>query len=157
MRIRPATPSDDAALVAIDRASWSTAVSVGPEPGPETRFFAHVDPGDVLVAEDDGAVAGYVQVERATPLASNAHVLEIHGLAVDPAYRRRGIARALLDAAVEHARERGARRLRLRVLAPNEGAIALYRVAGFEHEGTLRQEFLLDGRFVDDLLFARSL
>src|SRR5215208_6704062 len=116
MRIRRATPADDAALVAIDRACWSAALSVARKPGPDTRFFAHVRPADVLVAEDDGVVAGYVQVERATPLVSNAHVLEIHGLAVDPARRRRGIARELVGAAADDARARGARRLRLRVL-----------------------------------------
>jgi ribosomal protein S18 acetylase RimI-like enzyme len=157
MRIRPATPSDDAALVAIDRASWSPAQSVGASPAPDARFFDGVDPADVLVAEEAGAVAGYVQLEPATPLASNAHVLEIHGLAVDPARRRRGIARALLDAAAEHARAREARRLRLRVLAPNTGAIALYRACGYEQEGVLREEFLLDGRYVDDVLMALKL
>jgi ribosomal protein S18 acetylase RimI-like enzyme len=157
MRIRPATPSDDAALVAIDRASWAPGVSPGAERAPDARFFAGVDPADVLVAEEDGAVAGYVQVEPATPLASNAHVLEIHGLAVDPACQRRGIARALLDAAAEQARDRGARRLRLRVLAPNTAAIALYRACGYEEEGLLREEFLLDGRYVDDVLMALTL
>jgi ribosomal protein S18 acetylase RimI-like enzyme len=132
-------------------------VSPGLEQRPDARFFAHADPDDVLVAEEDGAVAGYVQVEPATPLATNAHVLEIHGLVVDPARRRRGIARALLDAAAEHARARGARRLRLRVLAPNTGAIALYRACGYEQEGLLRDEFLLDGRYVDDVLMVLTL
>jgi ribosomal protein S18 acetylase RimI-like enzyme len=157
MRIRPATPSDDAALVALDRASWAPAQSVGPEPAPDARFFACTDPAEVLVAEEDGAVAGYVQIEPATPLPSNAHVLEIHGLAVDRARRRRGIARALLDAAAEHARARGARRLRLRVLGPNTGAIALYRACGYDQEGVLRDEFLLDGRYVDDVLMVLTL
>jgi ribosomal protein S18 acetylase RimI-like enzyme len=157
MRIRPAAPADDEALVALDRAVWSPELSVGPEPAPDTRFFARTDPGDVVVAEEDGTVIGYVQVEPATPLASNAHVLEIHGLAVAPDRQRRGIARVLLEAALEHARGRGARRLRLRVLGTNAAARATYRASGFVEEGILREEFLLEGRYVDDVLMVRDI
>ena len=84
-------------------------------------------------------------------------MLQINGLAVDPAYRRRGIARALLDAAIDESRSRGARRLTLRVFAPNAAARALYDAAGFEVEGVLRAEFFLEGSYVDDVLMALDL
>ena len=45
----------------------------------------------------------------------------------------------------------------LRVLAHNERARRLYASCGFVVEGTLREEFLLDGRSTDDLLLARDL
>ena len=65
--------------------------------------------------------------------------------------------RALLDAAVEEARRRGARRLTLRVLGANVAARRLYERSGFLVEGVLRGEFHLDGQDVDDVLMARAL
>jgi ribosomal protein S18 acetylase RimI-like enzyme len=91
------------------------------------------------------------------PIPASAHVLEIKGLAVSPAHRRRGVARALLHAAIDQARAAGAERLTLRVLAHNEGARALYASCGFEVEGVLRGFFRLDGRDVDDVLMTLAL
>jgi ribosomal protein S18 acetylase RimI-like enzyme len=48
-----------------------------------------------------------------------------------PAYRRRGLGRALLERAVAFARGKGAKALRVGVLARNEGAARLYRSLGF--------------------------
>ena len=59
--------------------------------------------------------------------------------------------------AVEEARRRGCRKLRVRVLVTNAAARALYDAAGFVVEGVLREEFRIDGAFVDDLLMARRL
>ena len=63
----------------------------------------------------------------------------------------------LVAAAIEEARRRGARRLTLHVLATNHGARALYADCGFAVEGVRRGEFLLEGRYVDDVLMAVSL
>jgi len=156
--IRPARASDDAALTEIDRATWSSVSSPSPrESLPDTFFDARTSPEDVVVAADGDTAVGYALLRHPTPVRSNAHVLEVQGLAVAPSHQRHGIARRLLDAAAAEARRRGARKLRLRVLAPNEGALALYAKAGFTLEGRLREEFLLDGAYVDDLLLARDL
>jgi ribosomal protein S18 acetylase RimI-like enzyme len=96
-------------------------------------------------------------VQPPTPLPENAHVSGITGLAVAPGARGRGVASALLAAAGQHARERGARKLSLRVLSTNDAALRLYERLGFRREGTLREEFLIDGRYVDDVLMARHL
>jgi RimJ/RimL family protein N-acetyltransferase len=40
------------------------------------------------------------------------------------------------------------------VFSPNEPARRLYESAGFVVEGVLPEEFLLDGRYVDDILMA---
>jgi ribosomal protein S18 acetylase RimI-like enzyme len=156
--IRPASEQDEAALRALDQATWSWDVTPAPSPPSDKRFFSRESgPGDVLVAVIDGAVAGYVKLARAVPLESNRHVLEIRGLAVDPAQHRRGVGRLLLAAAAREASARGARRLTLRVLGPNNAARALYESCGFKVEGVLRGEFLLDGRYVDDVLMALDL
>jgi ribosomal protein S18 acetylase RimI-like enzyme len=148
--IRAARPDDGPALQAIDRATWSWDVSPAPVGAAAYR------PEETLVAELDGEVAGYVALGAATPLESNRHVVHVRGLAVAPAYQGRGIGRALVEAAVRVARERGARRVTLRVLAPNVAARALYEACGFVVEGVGHEEFLLDGRYVDDVLMARA-
>jgi ribosomal protein S18 acetylase RimI-like enzyme len=101
-------------------------------------------------------VAGYVRLDRASSLPASDHVIVVNGLAVDPARHRQGVGKALLDAAVREAALRGARRMTLRVLAPNAAARRLYESCGFKVEGILRGEFHLGGRDVDDVLMARE-
>lgn len=155
--VRVAQIEDGTALAALDRATWSPLVSPGPVPPQDRPFFGALAPESALVAEEGGAVAGYIVLEPPTPLASNAHVLHVAGLAVDPEHQRRGIARTLLEAGIDRARERGARRVTLRVLAPNTGARALYERCGFVVEGVLRGEFRRDGRDIDDVLMAYTI
>ncbi|MGW5200300.1 N-acetyltransferase family protein [Streptomyces spiralis] len=159
VRIRPATPDDEDPLARLDRVTWSTLHSVQPRPRPpyEPFFTERSGPDEILVAELDGAVVGYVRVGLATPLASNAHVRQIRGLAVADEARGAGVGRALLRAAVEEARRRGARRLSLRVLGHNTAARGLYASEGFVVEGVQPEEFLLDGAYVDDVLMGRPL
>ena len=40
------------------------------------------------------------------------------------------------------------------MFSPNERARRLYESAGFVVEGVLREEFFLEGRYVDDVLMA---
>jgi ribosomal protein S18 acetylase RimI-like enzyme len=156
--VRTARADDDAALVAIDDLTWTPDVSPAPPQDPPRAFFGErLDPADALVAELDGAVAGYATLHNTIPLPSHAHVLEINGVAVHPAAGGRGVGRRLVDAAVEEARSRGARKVTLRVFAPNAVARRLYERCGFVEEGFLREEFLLDGHYVDDVLMARYL
>jgi ribosomal protein S18 acetylase RimI-like enzyme len=156
--VRSAATSDEEALAAIDRATWSSLTSPAPPPGRGWKFFdERTRPEDVVVALDDCEVVGYVRLQPASPLESTSHVLQVNGIAVDPARQRRGVGRALIDAAVIEARRRGARRLTLRVLGANEGARQLYQSAGFVVEGILREQFLLDGVYVDDVFMALEL
>ena len=159
IEVRPARAGDDRALATLDRATWTTLTSPAPPPAePDWSFFdERVEIRDVLVALVDGEVVGYVRLGRPTPLAASDHVVMIQGLAVDPARQRQGIGRALMDAAAKEARARGARRLRLRVLAHNEAARRLYDQSGYVVEGVLRGEFCLDGEYVDDVLMAVDL
>jgi ribosomal protein S18 acetylase RimI-like enzyme len=159
VEIRPARPGDDRALVTIDRATWTSATSPAPPPPePDWRFFdERVEICDVLVAELEGEVVGYVRLGRRAPVPASDHVLAINGIAVGPAAQGRGVGRALLDAAIAEARNRGGRKLTLRVLAPNLAARRLYDSAGFVVEGVLHEEFRLEGRYVDDVLMALDL
>lgn len=156
--IREATLADEAFLLPLDRATWTSDVSPAPTPSDATRFLTPgIDLADLLVAEDDGVVVGYVRLGQTGPLPSHAHVLTINGLAVDPARQGQGIGRQLVLAALDEAQRRGARKVTLRVLAPNTAARVLYERCGFVVEGVLNEEFLLNGRFVDDLLMRHDL
>jgi RimJ/RimL family protein N-acetyltransferase len=146
--IRRATSQDERALRRLDREGWSWAHSPAPpRPG---RF----DITGVLVYELDFEVAGYIQTGPLSPLESAKHVRQVRGLLVDARLRGRGIGRALVEAAIEQAELDGIRKLTLRVLGHNAEARALYEACGFEEEGRLRDLFLLEGTYVDDVLMS---
>jgi RimJ/RimL family protein N-acetyltransferase len=154
VEIRAAEVADEEPLGVLDRAAWTPFSSPGPLNEGEP-FFNERNPRDgVLVAVVDGEVAGYVRVQQATRFRSSDHVLTINGVAVGPSRQGQGVGRALIEAAIAEARRRGARRLTLRVFSPNERARRLYESAGFVVEGVLREEFFLEGRYVDDVLMA---
>ncbi|MDL5201149.1 GNAT family N-acetyltransferase [Streptomyces sp. ALI-76-A] len=157
--IRLATAEDEEALGRLDRAAWSPLHAVQPRPQPpyEPFFGERFGPRDHLVAELDGVLVGYIKLGFPTPLACNAHVRQIQGLVVAEQARGAGVGRSLLRAARERARSLGARRITLRVLGHNAPARALYESEGFVVEGVLPGEFLLEGRYVDDVLMGRSL
>ena len=60
---------------------------------------------------------------------------ELVSIAVDPHFRRTGVAQALLRRTISHLRRSGAARLILTVRAGNAAAIALYRGFGFRRTG----------------------
>jgi ribosomal-protein-alanine N-acetyltransferase len=67
--------------------------------------------------------------------------LHINNLAVHPRYRRRGIARALLEAALALGRGHKATRAVLEVRASNLAALSLYQRYGFKPAGIRRQYY----------------
>jgi ribosomal protein S18 acetylase RimI-like enzyme len=157
VQVRLARITDDGGLAALDAAAWT------PESGfPSViqagngYFFTPSSPPEAhLVAEINHQLAGYLRLKAASRLPENAHVLAIAGLAVAPQARRAGVAAALLDAAAQQARARGAMKLSLRVLGTNHAAVRLYEKHGFEREGLQRKEFFIEGHYVDDLLMAK--
>jgi RimJ/RimL family protein N-acetyltransferase len=158
MNIRPARAEDDAALLAIDFATWTQLVSPTPVPTREERktFFSERRPMETYqVAEVDGVVSGYVELHQDIPIASHEHVRQIGGLAVAPEAQGKGVGRHLVEAAVTTAKQQGdITKVTLRVLGHNAGARRLYERCGFVVEGILKGEFILEGQLVDDVLMA---
>jgi ribosomal protein S18 acetylase RimI-like enzyme len=157
IRIRVARVGDDAELQRIDVLTCTVETTPAPWPDPGGSFFAKTDPANVLVAELDDAIIGYAKLGHFYEVPSSTHVHELCGFAVDPVTQRLGAGRVLLEATVEEARRRGARKLMLRVLGHNARAREVYEAGGFHVEGVLRAQFVLDGRDVDDVLMAREL
>jgi ribosomal protein S18 acetylase RimI-like enzyme len=87
----------------------------------------------VLVAEEGEAVLGYAfaAVEGTDYMALRGPAGVLHDLVVDPAQRRRGVGRLLLEAAVAALGERGVPRVILSTAARNDAAQQLFARAGF--------------------------
>ena len=71
----------------------------------------------------------------------------LFNIAVDPAFQRRGLGRALLERVIDEVEKRGVVTLWLEVRASNVAAIALYESLGF-NEATIRRNYYptVDGR-----------
>ncbi len=122
--IRAMTAADIAAVDELDMLSFS-------QPWPKNTFeteLANVN-ARCWVADVAGQVAAALVFWR---VLDEAHLATI---AVHPAFRRRGIARQLLQAAMSAAHEEGARIYHLEVRAGNEAAQKLYGEFGFETVG----------------------
>lgn len=111
VEVRPLSVDDGPALHAL----WAPLLPHDVTGSPPQEFASHVlgmlslEPeATVVVARLDGNVVGAAYLHRTwvAPLAG-AHTLEVNLLAVDPAHTRRGIGRALLEAAVSRAEELG--------------------------------------------------
>lgn len=152
---RWATAADEGALAALDAVAWDDTSSFPSVRARDRSFFGEDRPPEVfIVAEIDREVVGYLKLKPWTDLPENQHVLGCLGLAVSPTARRNGVASALLGAAEREARSRGARKIRLGVFATNEPALALYTRHGYVQEARLVDEWLINGRHVDDLHLA---
>lgn len=122
-RVRPMSPADAPAAHRILKES------------PEASMWSMeslqelASRGIALVVELDGSFAGILFGRIA------ADECEILNLAVGRAFRRRGAAKALVRAAIEHARGGGGKQVYLEVRASNHAAIALYESAGFRQYG----------------------
>lgn len=103
-------------------------------------------PGVFVLGDAQGILLG-----RA--LAGEAELLT---LAVDPAARRRGLARRLLAAFEEEARARGADDAFLEVAAGNAAALSLYAGAGYVRAGRRRNYYQQPDGTPDDALVLRK-
>lgn len=134
MIVRPAEARDADAVLAL--MEGLTRPAVADDPGPQRDvFLQHLEREDakVFVAELDGQVAGAVSLWFQPRLNWTTPQAWIPDLYVEPAFRRRGAARALLDACVEEARSRGCHRLVLESGHHRAEAHRLYEQYGFEH------------------------
>jgi [ribosomal protein S18]-alanine N-acetyltransferase len=134
--IRPATAADLDAVVELELTclgadAWSRGLV-------EQGIAAALPTVSYLVSEVDGVVVGHAVASAAGDDA------ELQRIAVDPAYRRRGLAGELLAAVERRAAEDGATRLLLEVREDNTTAAAFYESRGFVEVGR-RRGYYRDG------------
>jgi [ribosomal protein S18]-alanine N-acetyltransferase len=136
MTIRPATAGDldavaELELTCLGADAWSRGLV-------EQGIAAGLPTVSYLVAEVDGVVVGHAVVSAAGDDA------ELQRIAVDGAYRRRGLAGELLTAVESRAAADGATRLLLEVREDNTTAAAFYESRGFVEVGR-RRGYYRDG------------
>jgi len=162
--IRRAAPGDAAGLVALaenvgaEPEGWLLATSEWRSVGGERRYLRSIRRSPnaaVFLAQDGDEIVGRLSVAR-DPHPASFHVAGL-GLMVAKTHRRRGIGRALLERAVEWAREAGVAKLELYVFPHNQAAIALYERFGFEREGYRRRHYRRAGELVDAMVMAYEL
>ena len=77
---------------------------------------------------------------------------DVMTMGVLPDFRGRGLGRALMDALLELARQRGSERVFLEVRASNTPAITLYEQSGFERVGVTKNYVALIRCFLTDFV-----
>ena len=146
-QIRPATADDVLILVQLNDTVQGLHIEFDPvryKPLEQDRadritwFMEHINSplSQIFIAEVAGKAVGYVLcvqvIKPESPFTTASHILEIDQLSVEPDWRRRGIASALMQQAEQFAVERGITRLTLTVAAFNTEAVAFYEAVGYQ-------------------------
>jgi ribosomal-protein-alanine N-acetyltransferase len=119
-----------------------------PAPWSEGEFAATLaSPFNFALIRETGFLLGKV-------VAGEAELLTI---AVDPAARRQGTGRALVEAFLAEARRRDAETAFLEVAETNAAARSVYDAAGFGQTGRRRGYYRGAGLVVDAILMGRSI
>ncbi len=135
--LRPADQADVSAVVAMVRelAEYEKlGVELGlTEAGLERYVFGDRPAAEVVLAEVDGALAGFALFSTSFSTLIGTPVMYLDDLYVRPAYRGMGLGRSLLSHLARLTLERGYGRLDWYVLNWNEPAIAFYKNLGARH------------------------
>ena len=145
--LQPALCIRQASMEDLPRVAWLEEASfVDPWPYELLAYeFGHPR-GFLLIAEWDGAPgSGYVAFRHGGGEA------ELLRLAVDPAERRRGVGRTLVESGLERLRKERVQACFLEVRTDNVGAIACYVALGFARVGR-RKAYYRDG--ADALIYS---
>jgi len=142
--IRPAQPHDEAFLLALtERLSafpvppWRTAAEIARSDHRILLQALHHPTAEtsVLVAQDvDVGRLGYVFATTRKDYFTGEPHAHVEVLAVEAQAEGRGVARQLMAAVEEWARQRGYRRITLNVFPANERARVLYERLGYQPE-----------------------
>jgi ribosomal-protein-alanine N-acetyltransferase len=133
--LAPMTLDDLEQVMAIERASFRTPWSQGAFRYELTQNrVAHC-----TVLRAGAQIVGYLCLWE---IGSEVHITN---LAVHPDYRRRGVARALLEAMLAGARQRGVELVFLEVRPTNAEAIGLYASFGFQVIGRRKGYYFDNG------------
>ncbi len=123
MTIRPFSPADEASVIAL----WQSCELVRPwnDPRKDIARKLRVNPEWFLVAEREGRVVASIMI------GYEGHRGWINYLAVEPASRRLGLGRALMEEAERILRAAGCPKISLQIRTANAGMRVFYERIGF--------------------------
>ena len=161
-RVRPAAASDSAAIAAIYdhhvRNGTASFDSEGPPADEWARKIAALAERGwpFLVAERDGAVAGYAYVTQFRDRPAYAHSCE-DSIYVAPAYEGQGVGKRLLAALLEEARAAGFEQVIAVIGGAEPASVALHSRLGFVERGRMKDVGVKFGRKLDTVYLQLSL
>jgi ribosomal protein S18 acetylase RimI-like enzyme len=143
--VRPADEGDEHAIgrlgemLVIEHHQFDPERFIAPLPGLRKRYgqflVSQIDRAGmlVLVACLEREIVGYAYagIEGNDYMALRGPAGVLYDLVVDPGHRRQGVGTALLEATFANLQERGAPRVLLFTAERNEGAQAMFSLAGF--------------------------
>ena len=97
-------------------------------------------PDTVKVVEVDGQVAGYVWYRIVGSTVGTFGRIE--HIFVDERFRKRGIGKQLMQAAEQHFKSKGIRKMKLTVTSDNKAAVSLYSGMGYKTKRYVMEKVL---------------
>ena len=162
IKIRAATEADLPGIFAIyDREVLHGTATFDTEPkSPAERLAWLRDDANgrypILVAEIDGAVAGWARLYAWSNRCAYARAAE-NAVYVDAAQRGKGVGRALLAELIRLAPQRNVHVLLARIVEGNPASLGLHEALGFTPIGLMRRVGEKFGRVLDVRLLERQL
>ena len=128
LRIRAFAPEDFDALWQIDAQCYAPEIAYSRR---TFRAFLRLPGAECLVAEENGALVGFILTDRDGPAG---HIITLD---VAPQARRHGIGSALLEAGHQSLASHGVREVMLETSTINQPAIAFWEKHGYRACGLL--------------------
>jgi phosphinothricin acetyltransferase len=154
MRIRDATSEDLAGIFAIYEREvlhgTATFETQARNPAQQLEWFNQYDRAryPVIVAEADGAIAGWARLYPWSPRPAYARTAE-NAVYVDEAFRGRGAGKSLMTELIARARALGVKVVVARVVEGNPASRGLHEAVGFTTIGVMRRVGEKFGRVLD--------
>ncbi len=153
LSIRRATLDDlDAITEIYNEAILKTVATFDTEPKTleeQQRWFASHGPKyPIMVAEEDGLVVGWASLSMWSDRCAYADTAEI-SLYVRETHQGRGIGKKLLEAILNEGKRAGLHTVVARITEGNAVSIHLFKSAGFEHIGVMREVGRKFGKLLD--------
>ena len=102
---------------------------------PKFYKFANDKEKEIAVAEKDGVICGFAVLHHINkpenPFMFERDFLDIDEFGVDEAFRRQGVATAMIDFIRKYAAEKGFHRIELNMWEFNKNALEFYEEVGF--------------------------
>lgn len=152
MQIRPATPDDADTIWSLLEPVFREGRTYAIDPDiPRDAALDYWLAGRAYLAEEDGTALGTFYIQRNRP-GGGGHYCNC-GFVTGQAAQGRGVARAMLDAALTEARAAGFEAMVFNfVVASNTRAVALWQRHGFETIGRVPGAFRIAGQPDSDAL-----
>jgi len=154
--IRQMEPRDFVEVAELEKSVWTAAETPAVIQSSAEKYIETIQAGVryllAVEATSDEIYGVLILYDRHRNLEAGKYVLTFSVMVV-PSARRMGIGTFLLDFLFDYAREEGYKKISMDALSTDLAAQKLYERAGFVLEGQQHREFLINGAWVDNLLY----